>query len=72
MITKEYYGGTYPEPPEQEEKCFNFEGYAVVKLKGYVWCKDIESATKLIKKEKYDEVDMEIESIEYITKIEED
>ena len=34
--------------PKETEKCFNFEGYAVVKLKGYVWAKDINEAIELI------------------------
>lgn len=58
--------------PKETEKCFNFEGYAVVKLKGYVWVKDINEAIDLIKNKQYDEVDMEIENIEDISKIEED
>lgn len=57
---------------KENEKCFNFEGYAVVKLKGYVWANDINEAYKLIKNKKYDEVDMKIENIEDISKIEED
>lgn len=58
--------------PKENEKCFNFEGYAVVKLKGYVWAKDIKEAIDLINNKKYDDVDMEIENIEDISKIEED
>lgn len=58
--------------PKETEKCFNFEGYAVVKLKGYVWAKDINEAIDLINNKKYDEVDMKIENIEDISKIEED
>ena len=58
--------------PKETEKCFNFEGYAVVKLKGYVWAKDIKEAIDLINNKKYDDVDMEIENIEDISKIEED
>lgn len=58
--------------PKETEKCFNFEGYAILKLKGYVWAKDIKEAIDLINNKKYDDVDMKIENIEDITYIEED
>lgn len=58
--------------PKETEKCFNFKGYGVVKLKGYLWAKDINEAIELIENKKYDEIDIEIENIEDINWIEED
>ena len=71
--TTEIGGGSYPEPPEPKEKCYQFEFNATVSGYGYVYAEDGFSASLKAEQGDYDEiVDTWDLKIEEITKIEED
>ena len=55
--TREAGAGSYPEPPESKEICFNFVIETIEELKGYVWAKDIAEAHQLILDKKWEEID---------------
>lgn len=47
------------EPPTPKEKCFEFKGYAWVKVSGVVMAKDIGEALDLLKDGNYEDIDYE-------------
>ena len=55
--TREAGAGSYPEPPESKEICFNFTIEVREELKGYVYAKDIAEAHQLILEQKWEEID---------------
>lgn len=65
--TREAGAGSYPEPPEPKEKCYQFDFNASIKGYGYVYADDKEQAIELINSNDYDDIiemfDMEIEEI---------
>ena len=65
--------GSYPEPPESKEKCYQFEFNATERGYGYVYAKNATEAEEKIKNGEYDDIietfDMQIEEI---TNIKED
>ena len=65
--------GSYPEPPESKEKCYQFEFNATISGYGYVYAESVEQAEEKINNGDYDEImDTWGIEIEEITKIEED
>ena len=71
--TTEIGGGSYPEPPEPKEKCYQFEFNATISGYGYVYAESFEQAEEKINSGDYDDiVDTWGMEIEEITKIEEE
>ena len=70
--TTEAGGGSYPEPLEQEEKCYQFDFKASTNGYGIVYAKNEDDAKNLILNNEYEDIietyDLKIEEI---TKIEE-
>ena len=65
--------GSYPEPQEPKEKCYQFEFNATISGYGYVYAESVERAEELINSGSYDDiVDTYDMNIEEITKIEEE
>lgn len=62
METKEYYGGTYPEPPEQKEFVitFNITG----KVNTTIYADNYEDAKRIANESKFDINELEIEKYE--------
>ena len=62
METKEYYGGTYPEPPEQEEFVitFNITG----KASTTIYADNYEDAKRIANENKFNINELEIEEYE--------
>ena len=62
METKEYYGGTYPEPPEQKEFAitFNITG----KASTVIFADNYEDAERIAKENRFDIKELEIDEIE--------
>lgn len=62
MKTQEYYGGTYPEPPEQEEFVitFNITG----KASTTIYADNYEDAKRIANESKFDINELEIEEYE--------
>lgn len=67
--------GTYPEPPEPKEKCYQFDFNATISIYGSVYAESEEEVKEMIEKGKYkvifddkdieiDDKDIEIEKIE--------
>lgn len=71
--TKGLGAGSYPEPPEDKYKIYQFDFNASIKGYGVVTARDEERARELIEENEYDDIietfDMEIEEI---TRIRED
>lgn len=65
--TKGLGAGSYPEPPENDYKTYQFDFNATIKGYGVVDAKSVEHARELIENNDYDEIietfDMEIEEI---------
>lgn len=59
--------GSYPEPQETKEKCYQFGFNATIKGYGYVYATNMEQAKELISSNDYDDIvdtfDMQIEEI---------
>ena len=62
METKEYYGGTYPEPPEQKEFIVTFNIYG--KASATIFADNYEDAERIAKENKFDIKELEIDEIE--------
>ena len=62
METKEYYGGTYPEPPEQKEFVitFNITG----KASTTIYADNYEDAKRIANENKFNINELEIEEYE--------
>lgn len=62
METKEYYGGTYPEPPEQKEFVitFNITG----KANTTIYADNYEDAKRIANENKFDINELEIDEYE--------
>lgn len=62
METKEYYGGTYPEPPEQKEFVitFNITG----KVSTTIYADNYKDAERIANESKFDINELEIEEYE--------
>ena len=73
METRGLGAGSYPDAPDNKEKCFKFEFIGSVKGHGYVYAETLEQAKELIQ---YKDEDVTIENfdfeIEDIIKIEEE
>lgn len=65
--TKELGIGSYPEPQEEKEKCYQFDFNATIRGYGIVYATNIEQAKELIDSGDYDDImdtfDMQIEEI---------
>ena len=65
--TREIGAGSYPEPKEPKEKCYQFDFNATIRGYGVVYAESIEEARARIYNKDYDEIietyDMEIEEI---------
>ena len=62
METKEYYGGTYPEPPEQKEFAITFN--IIGKASTIVFADNYEDAERIAKENRFDIKELEIDEIE--------
>ncbi len=62
METKEYYGGTYPSPPEQKEFLVTFNIYA--KASTVIFADNYEDAERIAKENKFDINELEIDEFE--------
>ena len=51
METKEYYGGTYPSPPEQKEFVITFNIYG--KANATIFADNYEDAERIAKENRY-------------------
>ena len=72
LDTREIGAGSYPEPQEPKEKCYQFEFNGTIGGYGYVYAESVEQAKEKINNGDYDEImDTWGMEIEEITKIEE-
>lgn len=62
METKEYYAGTYPEPPEQKEFVITFN--IVGKASTTIFADNYEDAERIAKENKFNIKELEIDEIE--------
>lgn len=62
METKEYYGGTYPEPPEQKEFVITFNIYG--KASKVIFADNYKDAERIAKENKFNIKELEIDEIE--------
>lgn len=62
MDTREYYGGTYPSPPEQKEFVITFNINA--KASTTIFADNYEDAERIAKENKFDIKELEIDEIE--------
>ena len=62
METREYYGGTYPSPPEQKEFVVTFNIYA--KASTTIFADNYEDAERIARENKFDIKELEIDEIE--------
>ena len=62
METKEYYGGTYPSPHEQKEFVVTFNIYG--KASTTIFADSYEDAERIVKENKFDAKELEIDEIE--------
>ncbi len=62
METREYYGGTYPTPPEQKEFVVTFNIYA--KASTVIFADNYEDAERIAKENKFDIKELEIDEFE--------
>ena len=62
METKEYYGGTYPSPPEQREYVVTFNISA--KASTTIFADNYEDAERIAKESRFDIKELEIDEIE--------
>lgn len=65
--TIEAGAGSYPEPPEPQEKCYQFDFNASIRGYGVVYAKDEREAKEMAESGNYDDIidayDMQIEEI---------
>ena len=54
--TVEAGAGSYPEPPESELKCYQFEFDATISGYGFVYAENEEQAKELIMQDEYDDI----------------
>lgn len=54
--TVEAGAGSYPNPPENKLKCYQFEFNAEISGYGLVYAENEEQAEELIREEKYDDI----------------
>lgn len=74
METKEYYGGTYPSPPEPIGRWYEFECDVSAKAKVRVFADDMETAKfycNLVDCDEYELDEINIENINHCTIYEE-
>ena len=62
METKEYYGGTYPSPPEQKEFLVTFN--INVKASTTIFADNYEDAERIAKENRFDIKELEIDEFE--------
>lgn len=71
--TAEAGAGSYPDAPENKEKCYSFKIVALCELEGYVYAENYDKAEELIMNSNTDERYLEnIKEVEEITEIKEE
>lgn len=68
--TTEIGAGSYPEPPEPKDKCYQFDFTATIRGYGYVYAENVDRAKELINNNDYDDIvdtwDLKIEEVNRI------